>query len=241
MASISADICERYENVFAEGHIRRHKVEVSSTSINFLLHEVKVKKRVVGERKMTDVLIPYNPISPKSRLSEILNEEEREALSKLMLEDVLDIVRRVGEEPRVITERGELNEILRKNLKEGETLILASDVPLIREENLKDILENPSDVVIAPGRRGGTNALFLKRAFEFSFHFEGASFVKHVFEALRRDMSISIYDSFYVSSDIDYPSDLIDLWIHGNGKSAEFLRELFVLDEREMRLKRALR
>lgn len=187
---------------------------------------------------MVEVLIPHNTLKPKSRLSEILSEEERRELSELMLQDVLASVKSVTSKFRVLVERGELNEILRKSIREQETLILMSDLPLVSEDVLRGILSVPSDVVIAPGRRGGTNAILLRKAFDFEFQFEGVSFIRHILEAMKKNMSLSIYDSFYLSCDIDYPSDLIDLWIHGRGKSAEYLRERFILDERAMTLRR---
>ncbi|MBC7114215.1 MAG: 2-phospho-L-lactate guanylyltransferase [Archaeoglobi archaeon] len=185
-----------------------------------------------------EILIPHNTSSPKSRLSELMTEEERREFAELMLQDVLTAVKGVGSRFRVLKERGELNEILKESIRDQETLILMSDLPLVSEDILRGILSNPSEVVIAPGRRGGTNAILLRRAFDFEFQFEGASFIRHILEAMRKNMSVSIYDSFYLSCDIDYPSDLIDLWIHGRGKSAEYLRERFILDERAMTLRR---
>ncbi|MBQ4597562.1 MAG: 2-phospho-L-lactate guanylyltransferase, partial [Methanocorpusculum sp.] len=41
-------------------------------------------------------LIPFRPVNPKTRLSGVLTQEEREEFAQVMLGDVISAVRRTG-------------------------------------------------------------------------------------------------------------------------------------------------
>lgn len=126
-------------------------------------------------------------------------------------------------------ERG-LNEVLNEAITEEKepTLILMADVPLTTPESINEIIEHEEVVVIVPGRKGGTNALFLRRPYAFSVAYYGLSFSKHIETAKRRNLSHAVYDSFFISADIDEVEDLIELLIHGNGFSADYLHRIGV-------------
>lgn len=126
-------------------------------------------------------------------------------------------------------ERG-LNEVLNEAITEEKepTLILMADVPLTTPESINEIIKHEEVVVIVPGRKGGTNALFLRRPYAFSVAYYGLSFSKHIETAKRRNLSHAVYDSFFISADIDEVEDLIELLIHGRGFSADYLRRIGV-------------
>ncbi len=126
-------------------------------------------------------------------------------------------------------ERG-LNEVLNEAITEEKepVLIIMADVPLTTPENINKILEHVEEVVIVPGRKGGTNALFLRKPYAFSVSYYGLSFSAHIETAKRRNLSHVVYDSFFISADIDEVEDLIELLIHGNGFSADYLRRIGV-------------
>jgi 2-phospho-L-lactate guanylyltransferase len=123
-----------------------------------------------------------------------------------------------------------LNDILRG--EKSPLLIIMADLPLVREENINAIIgyADDIDVVISPGRRGGTNALFLRRPFDFVVSYYGISFLAHVEAAKKRNMQFAVYDSFFVYMDIDEVEDLIDLLIHDKGKgfAVSYLRQIGV-------------
>lgn len=128
-------------------------------------------------------------------------------------------------------ERG-LNEVLNEVItKEKEpVLIIMADVPLATPESINEIIEHEEEVVIAPGRKGGTNALFLRKPYAFSVSYYGLSFSAHIETAKRMNLSYAVYDSFFISTDIDEVEDLVELLIHGNGNgfSADYLRRIGV-------------
>ncbi|MWV64017.1 2-phospho-L-lactate guanylyltransferase [Halorubrum sp. JWXQ-INN 858] len=49
-----------------------------------------------------DVLVPFSTADPKSRLSDVLDADERAAFSRAMLADVIEAVRGTGEAPTVL-------------------------------------------------------------------------------------------------------------------------------------------
>ena len=117
-----------------------------------------------------------------------------------------------------------LNELLADEIE--PILIVMADIPLALPATINEIVAHPEDVVIVPGRKGGTNALFLRNPSAFSVSYYGASFAKHRERAQRRHLSFAIHDSFFISTDIDEVDDLIELLIHGNGYSTTYLHRI---------------
>ncbi|RLI86819.1 MAG: 2-phospho-L-lactate guanylyltransferase [Archaeoglobales archaeon] len=172
------------------------------------------------------ILIPFKPVNPKSRLSEILSDREREGLAKAMLLDVLDSldgdVRIISTHPfnlegyDVEVDERELDVAVNSRI-EGETAVIMSDLPLINKKVVEEFFDTKGDVVIAPGRRGGTNMILIRDPrFKVSYHY--CSFLKHVEIAKSLNLRVEIFDSFYASVDVDTPEDLLEILIHGRGK-----------------------
>jgi len=190
-------------------------------------------------------LIPYKPKNPKTRLSSLLSAEEREQFAAAMLEDVKAAVKDAMCSPVLVcTElfdsddvqvtitdadlNGSLNAILPQSV--GPTLIIMADLPLADTASVRRVIHTDKDVAIVPGRGGGTNAIFLKEPSRFRVDYYGASFLKHKKIAEDAGLSVDVVDSFRLHTDIDEPWDLVELLIHGTGKSRAYLEELgFVL------------
>ncbi len=184
------------------------------------------------------IIIPFKTSNPKSRLSILLSEEERGELARLMLLDVVDAVKPFGdvlvlcptevdlEGVKVIVDNSDLNTAINKLIDQVPLAVIMSDLPLLNKEVLRRFFEIDGDVVIAPGRKGGTNMLLVrKRGFRVSYHY--GSFFKHLEIALKSGMKAKIFDSFFSSVDIDDENDLLELMMHGEGKrSYRFLKDI---------------
>ncbi|MBN1455667.1 MAG: 2-phospho-L-lactate guanylyltransferase [Methanomicrobia archaeon] len=201
-------------------------------------------------------VIPFKQAGAKSRLGAVLSENEREELALCMLQDVLvALARSTIHEVEIITtaasadlmavtkqhgasnmritvreDRRDLNDALNDLLADERepVLVLMADIPLAQPGTINEIVAHPEEVVIAPGRKGGTNALFLRNPSAFSVSYYGTSFLKHRELAQRRHLSVAIHDSFLISTDIDEVDDLIELLIHGKGYSTAYLRHIGV-------------
>ncbi len=200
------------------------------------------------------VIIPFKPVNPKSRLSNVLSLKEREDLVRYMLLDVIDAVYNFSDEiiiltpcdftpecdVKVVVDDRNLSEAVNSLIRDN-TAVIMSDLPLLNEDVLKRFFGCRSEVVIAPGRRGGTNMLLIRNGrFRVSYYY--GSFFKHIEIAKRLGLSFEIFDSFYASVDIDEESDLLELLMHGRGKrSYGYLTSIGfkVLFEREPRLIRS--
>jgi 2-phospho-L-lactate guanylyltransferase len=198
-------------------------------------------------------VIPFKKKGAKSRLGQLLSAAEREELAMSMLKDVLRAVASsaideieiiatgVGdEEVREAARAGavsaiavtvrqddrELNEVLNDVLarERKPILIVMADVPLATPESINRIIAHEAEVVIVPGRKGGTNALFLRKPSAFSVSYYGMSFAAHLAIAKQRQLSHAVDDSFFISTDMDEVEDLVELLIHGTGFSAAYLR-----------------
>jgi len=186
-------------------------------------------------------VIPFKPKNPKTRLSCVLDLDEREKFAQLMLCDVVVAARESGCEPFILaTEpfpfgdtpvvqdvRG-LNEALNDLLARtpGPLLILMADLPLTTPDALRRVLSTTADMAVVPGRGGGTNAIFLCRADRFRVSYYGASFRKHLKIAKEAGLSCEVVDSFRIHTDVDEKEDLVELLIHGEGLSRAYLEEL---------------
>lgn len=196
-------------------------------------------------------VVPFKTVNAKSRLSTLLTVEERARLARLMLDDITGVLKAAGLKvvllttapfqynAGVVVSEKDLNSALNDFLK-AETepvMIIMADVPLISLKNIRDIVESPADVVISPGRGGGTNVQFIKDPQKYHVDYYGASFLDHVRIAEDNGLTVSVFDSFNASSDIDEASDLVELYIHGKGKAAEYLRSFTALDVSKGRVK----
>ena len=186
-------------------------------------------------------LIPYKPKNPKTRLSAILSQEEREKFAFAMLEDVVSAARDamctpviVGTElfdselVQVTVKDADLNQTLNEILPsvEQNLMILMADLPLADEASIRRVIETQKDMAIVPGRGGGTNVIYLKDPKKFHVDYYGASFKKHLKIAEEAGLSVEVIDSFRLHTDIDEDDDLVELLIHGTGKSRAYLEEL---------------
>ena len=203
--------------------------------------------------KKTFAVIPVSKFTDaKTRLSPKLTPLERGNLLKAMLkdvigvlngsvdniivissdEDVLNFVNELGVE--TFKEKGvtDLNGALTQAIQQcsnfcTNVFIVPSDVPLIKKSHVKEILNRSqdSDVVIAPSKGGGTNALLCPTS--FCMKFGDYSFFEHIDEAKLRGLSCSIYDSFYLSLDVNTAEDLGEIMLHGKGTNArDYLKKV---------------
>lgn len=197
-------------------------------------------------------LIPFKPKNPKTRLSDVLDQDEREKFAQAMLEDVLSVLKDVNCSPVIVgTElfdsdlvqitvkdadlNASLNEILPTNT--NDILIIMADLPLVDEASIRRMLKTEKDMAIVPGRGGGTNAIFLKDPSKFRVNYYGASFQKHMKIAQEAGLSVEVIDSFRLHTDIDEEDDLVELLIHSTGKSKAYLGELgFTLSDEKGRV-----
>jgi 2-phospho-L-lactate/phosphoenolpyruvate guanylyltransferase len=187
---------------------------------------------------MTVAVIPFKPKNPKTRLSCVLDEPEREAFAEAMLLDVVDVVRDADCQPVIlgtelfdselvqvtITGAG-LSEALNEYLACAVTgvLIIMADLPLADKESVRRVIGTKMDMAIVPGRGGGTNVIYLKEPARFHVDYYGGSFLKHIRIAKECGLTCEVIDSFRLHTDIDEKEDLAELLIHGTGKSRAFL------------------
>lgn len=186
-------------------------------------------------------LIPYKPTNQKTRLSNVLSEEEREKFAQAMLEDVLQVLAESSCIPVVVATElfdhevvqvtvrdadlnGTLNELLPSSSR--DLMIFMADLPLADEPSVKRVISTKKDMAIVPGRGGGTNVIYLKEPARFRVNYYGASFLKHLQAAQESGLSVEVIDSFRLHTDIDEEDDLVELLIHGKGKSRAYLEEI---------------
>jgi len=196
-------------------------------------------------------------VEAKSSLSEALTLVQRRELVLRMLADVLNAIRGarsivgtivVSPDEEVlkfarangafgVVEPGiELNKALKLAVDyavvEGASsvLILPSDLPLLRAadvENIISMASSPRDIVIAPSKDNGTNALFLQPPDVMNLRFGGESFPSHLAGARAVGVRLHIYRSFNVATDVDGMEDLSKVETHGLGtRTQNFLRSL---------------
>jgi 2-phospho-L-lactate guanylyltransferase len=186
-------------------------------------------------------IIPFKPVNPKTRLSCILDQPEREQFAETMLADVVNAVEEAGCDPLILSthpynfnrvpvreDPTGLNEALNAILAEerGPLLIIMADLPLATGEAVERMISTREDSAMVPGRGGGTNAIYLSRGDRFKVDYYGASFLKHRQIALDRGLSVEVVDSFRLHTDVDEKEDLVELLIHGTGLSRGFLEGL---------------
>lgn len=209
----------------------------------------------LAEVETMKIVIPFKKENAKSRLSGILTPDERCALAMEMLCDVIDatggfhvdvltssLLNSASIDSHTLLSDQGLNEALNDYLslvaEHGcdPVMIVMADLPLIKSRHVKEIAGSEADVVIAPGKGGGTNILCIKDPSRFRVDYYGTSFLDHLQIARDNGLSVEVYDSFAAATDIDEPEDIVELLIHGDCRSSLMLADLgFVVAVRDGR------
>lgn len=200
-------------------------------------------------------LVPFDVREPKTRLAAVLDESERHSFSRAMCADVLTAICSAGHEIELlatepvgydtvdpdpltvafedqasrittIVDDRPLTEAVNARLDEAADPlgIVMADMPLTRPETIDRLTSSGTAVTIAPGLGGGTNALVVRHS-SFTVDYHHGSFQKHRRLAAQRDLSIDVVDSFRLAVDVDEPSDLVEVLLHGEGVAESWLRE----------------
>ena len=104
----------------------------------------------------------------------------------------------------------------------SDILIVMADLAILTQNDVVGILNCQGDVVLCPGRGGGTNMILI-RAPEFRTCYQGLSFPKHLDYARQAGLDASVFESFRAGSDIDCPEDLAEVLLHGRGETRALL------------------
>ncbi len=184
------------------------------------------------------VALPVKSIEhSKTRLSEILEPNERSLLTRTMFMDVISIVQQTQLfsnivvissdrevlklakkenllylEEHIIGLNQAVNQVTKWSKKQGATslLILPTDIPLLTINDLVQITSNIEDrqIIIAPSDNGGTNALLRTPPDIMNSFFGKDSFQKHLINAEKAGLKVQIYQSPTISLDIDTVEDI---------------------------------
>ncbi|MFB6128247.1 MAG: 2-phospho-L-lactate guanylyltransferase [Halorhabdus sp.] len=185
-----------------------------------------------------DVLVPFDAREPKTRLSAVLDADERRDFARAMLTDVAGAIESADFEPTVLAtaavdcawpvviDERSLDEAVNDRLASAEdsVAVVMADLALATPDALARLFEADGDVVLAPGRGGGTNA-FVARHPDFRVDYHDASITDHRAIAREIDADVTEVDSFRLASDVDEPADLAEVLLHGEGRAAAWLRE----------------
>ena len=216
-------------------------------------------------------LIPVKGFrNAKQRLSPLLNAAEREQLAELMFRDVLrQVLAAQGlVETVVVTGNDYVYEIattmgarcIREAAESGETaavdfarlalksdkheavLILPGDMPLMRAQDIEQVLAQIPDGAAAPFAllvpshdRMGTNALVLAPPDLIKLRFGYDSFSYHMSQVSAQGLPLRFFENARIALDIDEPKDLERFLSFGDedGDSARAVRSMLRNRDRE--------
>ncbi|GKZ13082.1 2-phospho-L-lactate guanylyltransferase [Haladaptatus sp. T7] len=181
------------------------------------------------------VVVPFAAGEPKTRLAETLTAAERREFALAMLDDVCATIRSTGREPRVLTTRRididaplavderPLTPAVNGVLADGDpTAIVMADLALATPTALERLFSADGDVVLAPGRGGGTNAL-VSRHPQFRVDYHGTSYLDHREIARGVGASVTELDSHRLATDVDETADLAEVLLHSEGTARDWL------------------
>lgn len=182
------------------------------------------------------VVVPFAAETPKTRLSSVLDDDERRAFARVMLEDVLATLREADVDPEVLATAevdvdapvtvddrpltDAVNAVLAGS--GGAVAVVMADLALATPRSVERLLDAEGDVVVAPGRGGGTNALLVRHP-DFRVDYHGVSYLDHLRAAREVGATVRTVDSHRLATDVDEPADLAELLIHGEGEARAWL------------------
>jgi len=185
-----------------------------------------------------EIFVPFDATNPKTRLDPVLDDAERHAFARSMLRDVLETLDATDPAvtvlataavdcaaPVVVDDRpltAAVNSVLTGS--DGPVAVVMADLALVTERAVERLLAPDADVVLAPGRGGGTNALVIREP-DFRVDFHGVSIRDHRAAAVACDAHVETVDSYRLGCDVDDPDDLLEVLLHSDGRAATWLRE----------------
>jgi 2-phospho-L-lactate guanylyltransferase len=189
------------------------------------------------------VVVPFDASRPKTRLADTLDPAERSALADAMLHDVLAALGETGVAPEVLStdpidvsvpvtvDERPLTVAVNHVLSEASQPvgIVMADLALVTPAALDRLFDTDGDVVLVPGRSGGTNAI-VSRHPDFRVDYHGVSIRDHRENASLVGASVAEVDSHRLSTDIDTRDDLAEVLLHGAGRAAEWVEERFSVE-----------
>lgn len=194
----------------------------------------------------------------KYRLSSVFSPHERRQLTLAMLRDVLkavkdsDISKIVvsANDPKVsqVARESEvfffspsqdglnpaIEEATNRCFKDGadSVVVLPADLPLLTSEEVNRFISfgngKSSSIVICHSWDWGTNALLLKSSKVILPCFGPNSFIEHICQALSNGISVGIYSSPGISTDIDCARDLRKLFEIENQTESKRVLEIIM-------------
>ena len=184
---------------------------------------------------LMNVLIPVKSLSTaKSRLNKSLSPDERKKLVIKMLDHVITVIqsckgisqitvvtpdekikKHVREKGVTVLseERPGYNESLTQaalHEKGNAVLTIAADLPLLTANDINFLLQlaKSHEVVLAPAKDGGTNAVVMKFSLLIPYLFGEKSFENYKKIAKEKNFTIGVYQSETIAFDIDTEEDL---------------------------------
>jgi 2-phospho-L-lactate/phosphoenolpyruvate guanylyltransferase len=184
------------------------------------------------------IIVPHRGLAAaKTRLAQVLDDADREALALRLLERVLGVAHTACSDVVVITPSTALDQVVARGgatlvvqrgmgLNAGldqardaarldgiQTLaILHGDLPNLTSADVEALLQPIQDeagVAIAPDRAGsGTNGLALRPIDAIPFRFGPGSFAAHRGEAQRAGLALAVVERPGLAFDLDTPADL---------------------------------
>ncbi len=184
-------------------------------------------------------LIPVKSLTnAKSRLAKYLTQEQRNTLVLTMLDHVLEVLTSCSQITKIIivtpdekikkyvldkglsveveTQHGHnksLTQAAKKETSDTKLLTLSADLPLLSKKDIEQMIQlsQDCDVVIAPSKDNGTNAILEKSPLILPYLFGINSFENYKNESKKRKLSFKIYKSKTISFDVDTIEDMESL------------------------------
>ena len=181
------------------------------------------------------VVVPFAAEQPKTRLGDLLTATERHGFARAMLADVLSALRASGHDPELLAtvptdidapttvDDRPLTAAVNAVLETASPVaVVMADLPLASPAALSKLFDSREEVVLAPGRGGGTNALVTRHP-DFRTDYHGTSYLDHLDRARRIGASVGTVDSFRLATDVDERADLAEVLVHGDGRARAWL------------------
>jgi 2-phospho-L-lactate/phosphoenolpyruvate guanylyltransferase len=184
------------------------------------------------------ILVPVKSVGVKSRLSSVLGRDQRRELARLLLSDVIEVLKRagfLGATYVVSPDKGMLdlasmmgahtiaepkdagvNSAVRRGLKmakaKDDIMVIPADLPLLGVSDLRSLVSlrrSGPDVVISPSLAfDGTNALVFPLGAPLRLSYDRDSFWNHLASASREGLSVGVSSRPGIMFDVDSPEDL---------------------------------